>query len=107
LEEKLFSTRDNVEIHIQRPFFDNRKGIPQIVALEIQMVSTSFGASSLSRYFLFPRKIEISTFGGILKFLKLIVFGQILTKFNRNGQFWADSAAMAEADSMPSCEKNP
>jgi hypothetical protein len=30
-----------------------------------------------------------------------IVFGQILAKFGSFGQFWADSAALAMADSMP------
>jgi hypothetical protein len=28
---KLFSTRGNAEIHIQRPFFNNKKGIQKIV----------------------------------------------------------------------------
>jgi hypothetical protein len=37
------------------------------------------------------RNTEISFFGGISKFLKLIVFGQI----------WADFAALAVADSVP------
>jgi hypothetical protein len=32
------------------------------------------------------KKIKISIFGGISKFLKLIVFGQILTKFGSFGQ---------------------
>jgi hypothetical protein len=32
------------------------------------------------------KKIKISNFGGISKFLKLIVFGQILTKFGNFGQ---------------------
>jgi hypothetical protein len=36
------------------------------------------------------KNIEISIFGGILKFLKLIVFGQI----------WANFPALAMADSM-------
>jgi hypothetical protein len=33
------------------------------------------------------KKIKISIFGGISKFLKLIVFGQILTKFGYLGCF--------------------
>jgi hypothetical protein len=73
LEENLFSTRGNAEIHIQRALFDNREGIFKIVALGIRMVSTSLGASSLYTYF-FSKKIEISSFGGISQFLKLIVF---------------------------------
>jgi hypothetical protein len=39
--------------------------------------------------FFFLKKIKISIFGGISKFLKLIVFGQILTKFDSFGLFWA------------------
>jgi hypothetical protein len=44
---------------------------------------------------------KISIFGGISKFLKLIIFGQILAKFGSFGQFWADSTALTVADSMP------
>jgi succinate-acetate transporter protein len=51
------------------------------------------------------KKIKILIFSGISKFLKLIVFGQILTKFGSFGQFWADSVAMVVADSMPSFER--
>jgi hypothetical protein len=51
------------------------------------------------------KKIKISIFGGISKFLKVIVFGQILTKFGYFGLFWVDSTAMAMADSMPSFER--
>jgi hypothetical protein len=42
--------------------------------------------------FSFLKNIKISTFGGISKFPKLIVFGQ----------FWADSSALPMVDSMPS-----
>jgi hypothetical protein len=55
--------------------------------------------------FLFQKITITSNFGGISKFLKLIVFGKILTKCGSDGQFWADSAAMAEVDSMPSCKR--
>jgi hypothetical protein len=51
------------------------------------------------------KKIKISIFGGISKFLKLIVFGQILTKFGCFGLFWADSIAMVVANSMPLFER--
>jgi succinate-acetate transporter protein len=50
-------------------------------------------------------KTNISIFGGISKFLNLSVFEQILTKFCNFGLFWAFSAAMAVADSMPSFER--
>jgi hypothetical protein len=36
----------------------------------------------------FFEKNKISIFGGISKFFKLIVFGQILTKFGSSGLFW-------------------
>jgi hypothetical protein len=86
LRKKLFSTRGYAEIHIQRPSFDNKKGIQKIVVLEILIVSTCFGASSTYMIlFLFLKKIKISIFGGISKFLKLIVFGQILTRFGSFG----------------------
>jgi hypothetical protein len=67
-------------------------------------VRTCFGASSTYRIFFFLKKIKISIFGSISKFLKLIVFGQILTKFGNFGQIWTDLAVMAVADSMPSFE---
>jgi hypothetical protein len=50
-------------------------------------------------------KIKISTFHGISKFLKLIVFRQILTRFCSDGQFWVDLTAMAVADNIPSFER--
>jgi hypothetical protein len=43
----------------------------------------------------FKKKIKTSSFGGISKFLKLIVFGQILAKFANFGQIWADSPTLA------------
>jgi hypothetical protein len=49
LRKKLFPTRGYAEIHIQRPFLDNKKGIQKIVVLKIQMVRTCFGASSTYR----------------------------------------------------------
>jgi hypothetical protein len=41
------------EIHQQRPFLDNRKDIPKIVVLKIQMVSICIGASSTHRLLVF------------------------------------------------------
>jgi hypothetical protein len=51
------------------------------------------------------KKFKISIFGGISKFLKLIVFRQILTKFGNFGLIGADSATMVMVDSMPSFER--
>jgi hypothetical protein len=49
-------------------------------------VSTCFGAFAIYRILKIKIKIKISIFGGISKVLKLIVFGQILTKFGGFGQ---------------------
>ena len=103
LRKKLFSTRGHAEIHIQRPFFDNNKGIQKIVVLKIQMVRICLGASFMYRIFF--EKINISICGGISKFLKLIVFGQILRKLGCFGLFWANSVAMVVVDIMPSFER--
>jgi succinate-acetate transporter protein len=51
------------------------------------------------------KKIKISIFGGISKFFKQIVFGQILTKFGSFALFWASSAAMAVVHSISSFER--
>jgi hypothetical protein len=103
IEKKLFSTREYVEIHIQRPFIDNKKGISKIVVLKIQTLWTCFDASSMYGCFLFWKTSKTSIFGGISKFLKQIVLGQILANI---WQFWANFATMAVVDSMPSFEKN-
>jgi hypothetical protein len=47
------------------------------------------------------RNTKISIFGGFSKFLKQVVFGQILANFGSLEQFWADSTALTVADSMP------
>jgi hypothetical protein len=47
------------------------------------------------------KNTKISNFGGISKFLKLIVCGQISANFGSFGQIWADFATLAVADSMP------
>jgi hypothetical protein len=64
LRKNLFSMRGYAEIQIQRPFFDNKKGLQKIVVLKIQIVKTCFGASST--YMIF--------FGKKLKSKVLVVF---------------------------------
>ena len=49
--------------------------------------------------FLFEFFLKIS--GDISKFLKLIVFKQILAKYGNFGKSWADSATLVVAKSMP------
>jgi hypothetical protein len=58
-------------------------------------------------FILFWKKNKISSFGGISKFVKLIVFGQILTKFASFEQFWiilSRFSCCGMVDSMPSFE---
>jgi hypothetical protein len=47
------------------------------------------------------KNIKISIFGGIFKFYKLIVFGQILAVLGNFGQIWANYIALPMADNMP------
>jgi hypothetical protein len=47
------------------------------------------------------KNTKISIFGGISKFLKLIVFEQILAGFGSFRLFWTDFVALAVADNMP------
>jgi hypothetical protein len=49
---------------------------------------------------LFLKKTKISIFGGISKFLELVVFGQILVVLGSFRQFWADFAALVVHGSM-------
>jgi hypothetical protein len=53
LRKKSFSARGYAEIHIQRPFFDNKKDIKKILGLKIQMVKTCYSASSTHTNFCF------------------------------------------------------
>jgi hypothetical protein len=53
LRKKSFSARGYAEIHIQRPFFDNKKDIKIIIVLKIQMVNTYSSASSTHGNFCF------------------------------------------------------
>jgi hypothetical protein len=53
LRNKLFSMRGYAEIHIQRPFFGNKKGIQKIVVLKIQTARICFGEFSTYRIYFF------------------------------------------------------
>jgi hypothetical protein len=87
LREVSFCTKGYAEIHIQRPFLDNKIGIEEILGMKIQMVCTCFGILSFYTWkFFFLEKTKISNFGGISKFHELIVFGQILAVLGRFGQ---------------------
>jgi hypothetical protein len=64
------------EIHIQRPFFDNKNNIWKILGLKIQTVETCSSASSTCRNFYFWKNTKISFFGGIPKFRLWAVLGK-------------------------------
>jgi hypothetical protein len=61
--------------------------------LKIQTVETCSSSSSISRI-LFFLNTKISIFGGISKFCRLAVLG-------RFWQFWAETAALTVAESLP------
>jgi hypothetical protein len=86
IEKKIIFPRGYAKIHIRRPFFDNKKNIYKIIVLKIQKINTYSSTSSTHNFVLFLRITKISIFGGISKFLKLIVFGQILAVLGRFGQ---------------------
>jgi hypothetical protein len=87
-----FCTNGYAEIHIQRPFFDIEKGIWKILVLKIQTVCTRFDVRSTHGSLFFLKRTKISIFGGIAKFLELIVFGQILAILGSFRQFRTDFA---------------
>jgi hypothetical protein len=93
LRKKSFSARGYAEIHIQRPFFDNKNSIWKILGLKIRTMKTCSSASTRANFYFW--KILKSRF--LVEFQSFI-FGQILAKF---GQFWTDFAALTVADSMP------
>ena len=66
------------------------KGIWKILRLKIQMVYSCFSAYSTHENRLKKKKSKISIFGGISKFLELIVSRQILVVLGSFRQFWAN-----------------
>jgi hypothetical protein len=53
LKKMSFCTKGYAEIHIQRPFFDNKNSILKILGLKIQTVETYSSASSTQTNFYF------------------------------------------------------
>jgi hypothetical protein len=97
IEKKIIFHKGYAEIHIQRPFFDNKNSIWTILGLKIQTMETCSSAPSTRINFYFW-KILKSRF--LAKFQSFI-FVQILADFGSFGQFWADFAALTVVDSMP------
>jgi hypothetical protein len=73
LRKKSFSAKGCAEIHIQRPFFDNKNNTWKILGLKIRTVETCSSAPS-TRRILFFWKILKSRF---LAEFQSFIFGQI------------------------------
>jgi hypothetical protein len=84
--KKLFSTKGYAEIHIQRPFFDNKNSIWKILGLKIKTVETCSSASSTHRNFYFWKTLK----SRFLAEFQSFIFGQILAVLGSFGQIWAD-----------------
>jgi hypothetical protein len=61
LRKTSFCTKEYIEIHIQRPFFDIEKCIWKILVLEIQTICTCFGDPSTHGSF-FKKKNQTLNF---------------------------------------------
>jgi hypothetical protein len=70
-----FCPKKYAEIHIQRPFLDNKIGIGGILGIKMRTIGTCFDASSIHGIFKINKKPKSQFFGGMSKFLTLIVFG--------------------------------
>jgi hypothetical protein len=81
LRKMSFCTKGYAKIHIQRSLLDNKKNIGDVLVTKIQILSTFFGP--IHTKFLEGIKNQNLNFGGIPKFPKLMVFGQILAGFGR------------------------
>jgi hypothetical protein len=97
LPKKLFSAKGYAEIHIQRPFFENKNSMWKILGLKIQTVKTCSSASSTHRNFCFWKTLK----SRFLAEFQSFIFGQILADFGSFGQIWADFPAFTVAESMP------
>jgi hypothetical protein len=95
LRKKSFSAGGYAEIHIQRPFFDNKNSIWKVLGLKIGTVKTCSSASSTCSNFYFW-KILKSRF--LVEFQSFIL-GQILANLGSFGQFWADLGRFCCIDS--------
>jgi hypothetical protein len=76
------STRGYAEIHIQRPFFDNKNSIWKILGLKIQTMKTCSSASSIHRNFYFWNILR----SRFLVEFQSFVFGQIWAVLGNFGQ---------------------
>jgi hypothetical protein len=79
LRKSSISTRGYAEIHIQRPFFDNKNSIWKILGLKIQTVETCSSASFIHRNFYFWKTLK----SRFLVVFQSFVFRQILAVLGR------------------------
>jgi hypothetical protein len=80
LRNSSISTRGYAEIHIQRPFFDNKISIWKILGLKIQTMETCSSSSSINRNFYFKKKPK----SRFLVEFQSFVFGQFWAVLGRN-----------------------
>ena len=85
LRKSSISARGYAEIHIQRPFFDNKNSIWNILGLKIQTVETCSSASSIHRNFYFWKKKK----SRFLVEFQSFIFWQFWADFGSFEQFWA------------------
>jgi hypothetical protein len=90
-------TKGYAEIHMQRPFFENKNSIWNILGLKIQTVETCSSASSIHRNFYFWKTLK----SRFLVEFQSFIFRQFLADFGSFGQFWAEIAAFTVAESLP------
>jgi hypothetical protein len=82
MRKSSISTRLYAEIHIQRPFFDNKNSIWKIIGLKIQMAETCSSASSTCRNFYFWKTLKSQ----FLVVFQSFSFGKIWADLGRFGQ---------------------
>jgi hypothetical protein len=98
LRKKSYSARGYAEINI--PFFDNKKTYTKLLYWKSKWSTYTLVLPLHMEIFIFEKHWNLN-FGGISKFLKLMVFGQILAVLGSFGQIWANYAALTVVDSMP------
>jgi hypothetical protein len=90
LPKEIFSTKGYAEIHIQRPFFDNKNSKWTILGLKIRTVETCSSACSTRRKFYFWKTLK----SRFLVEFQSFIFGQIWAEFAafsgwEHAQTWA------------------
>jgi hypothetical protein len=95
LRKSWISTRGYAEIHIQRPFFDNKNTIWKVLGLKIQMVETCSCTSSIHRNFYFWKTLK----SRFLVVFQSFIFRQIWADMGSFGQFYVVLGRICYIDS--------